>query len=322
MINKRQYMILSFFLTRALFLGGCFSLLVNIAKNSMIISGIIGMLLGYFLLYLLYKRKYSVSNILNVFIVICILLINTLSSSMLTGNYLLDHTPTLLILLFFYLVLLYGKNKKMEVIARVSEIVIFLSSFIYIIGYIGIVPSIKLCNMFPIIDSKVIDVIKGIIIFAAASLLPNILLLDYKEDLKFKDVGLGYIIGSISIIVIMFFILTIYGSELSGIARFPEYLILKKINIMDLITNLENVLVMEWIVNIIVCCLFCIKVLYKVLRKIKPLFYLIIIGIIMVCEMFLFKNYVYVLFIKNYIYYGCFVLVILSLIFRHKKTTD
>ena len=50
MINLRQYRILSFFLTRSLFLGGCFSLLVNISKNSMIISGIIGMLLGYFLL--------------------------------------------------------------------------------------------------------------------------------------------------------------------------------------------------------------------------------------------------------------------------------
>ena len=322
MINKRQYRILSFFLTRSLFLGGCFSLLVNLSKNSMIISGFIGMLIGYFLLYLFYKMKGSVSNVVKVLMVIVILLINTLSSSMLTSNYLLSKTPTLLILIFFYFVLLYGKNKKTEVIARVSEIVIALSLICYVLGYIGIIPNIKLNSMLPIFNSSFINVIKGIIIFVSASLLPNILLLDYKEDMRFKDVSIGYIFGSISIILIMFFILTIYGSELSSIARFPEYLILKKVNIMNYITNLENVLVMEWIVNILMCCLFSIKVLYKCLRKVKPLFYVFVIGLLLLCEMFLFKNYQYVLFVKNYIYYGCFILVILSFIFRKKKTTN
>mgnify|MGYP005611374775 CR=1 FL=1 len=47
MINKRQYIILSFFLTRALFLGGSFSLLVKLTKNSMLIAGSIGLLVGY-----------------------------------------------------------------------------------------------------------------------------------------------------------------------------------------------------------------------------------------------------------------------------------
>ena len=69
MIKKLEYIVLSFFLTRALFLGGCFSLLINIASNSMIISGILGMLMGYFILYLLYKRRGYVSNIIKVLIV-------------------------------------------------------------------------------------------------------------------------------------------------------------------------------------------------------------------------------------------------------------
>ena len=34
MINKRQYIILSFFLTRVLFIGGGFSLLIDISKNN------------------------------------------------------------------------------------------------------------------------------------------------------------------------------------------------------------------------------------------------------------------------------------------------
>ena len=56
MITKRQYNILSFYLTRALFLGGGLSLLVSLSKNDILISSIIGMLLGYVLLYLFFKK--------------------------------------------------------------------------------------------------------------------------------------------------------------------------------------------------------------------------------------------------------------------------
>lgn len=320
MINLRQYRILSFFLTRSLFLGGCFSLLVNLTKNSMIISGILGMLLGYFLLYLVYKCKGKLCKFIKVFICLVILLISTLSSTMLTSNYLLSKTPTLLILLFFYGMLMYGKSKNLDVIGRISEIIIILSLLIYVLGYIGIIKSINISNMLPIMNSSFINVIKGIIIFMGASLLPNILLIDECNDYKFKDISIGYILGSLSIIVIMFFILTIYGSELSSIARFPEYLILKKINIMDIITNLENVLVMEWIVNIVICCLFSIKVMYESMNK--YLFYGIILILIFGLEYGIFKDYSIVLMIKNYVYYGCFILCILSMLFRNKKTTD
>lgn len=320
MINLRQYRILSFFLTRSLFLGGCFSLLVNLTKNSMIISGILGMLLGYFLLYLVYKCKGKLCKFIKVIICLVILLISTLSSTMLTSNYLLSKTPTLLILLFFYGMLMYGKSKNLDVIGRISEIIIILSLLIYVLGYIGIIKSINISNMLPIMNSSFINVIKGIIIFMGASLLPNILLIDECNDYKFKDISIGYILGSLSIIVIMFFILTIYGSELSSIARFPEYLILKKINIMDIVTNLENVLVMEWIVNIVICCLFSIKVMYECMNK--YLFYGIILILILGLEYGIFGDYSIVLMIKNYVYYGCFILCILSMLFRNKKTTD
>ena len=50
MIKKSYYIILSFFLTRVLFLGGGYTVLLNIGKNSSILCGLLGMLLGYFVL--------------------------------------------------------------------------------------------------------------------------------------------------------------------------------------------------------------------------------------------------------------------------------
>ena len=44
--------------------------------------------------------------------------------------------------------------------------------------------------------------------------------------------------------------------------------------------------------------------------------------LIVVLEYGIFKDYGIVLMIKNYIYYICFGLCILSLLFRKKKTTD
>jgi hypothetical protein len=54
----------------------------------------------------------------------------------------------------------------------------------------------------------------------------------------------------------------------------------------------------------------------------KYLFYIIILMLIVVLEYGIFKDYGIVLMIKNYIYYICFGLCILSLLFRNKKTTD
>ena len=68
MINKRQYIILSFYLTRVLFLGIGFSVMVGIGKNSLLIASVLGMLLGYFLLYLFYKKNilcYNGSTLIN-----------------------------------------------------------------------------------------------------------------------------------------------------------------------------------------------------------------------------------------------------------------
>ena len=56
MINKKQYIILSFLLTRVLFLGGGISLLIGISNNTLVLNSFLGMLLGYFLLYLFYKK--------------------------------------------------------------------------------------------------------------------------------------------------------------------------------------------------------------------------------------------------------------------------
>ena len=118
-------------------------------------------------------------------------------------------------------------------------------------------------------------------------------------------------------IVVMFFIISIYGSEFSSIVRFPEFLILKKIDFMGYLTNVENILVTEWMFNILISSGICIKVLKENMNK--KLFYVIVIVLVLGCEMFLNRNYVNVLYVENYFYYIAFGLVLLSLFIKKRK---
>ena len=316
MITKRQYNILSFYLTRTLLLGGGFSLLIKLSKNDFFIASILGMLLGYFLLYLFYKKD-KINKVMCSFVAIATLIMATLSNSILTSNYLLMNTPTLLIVLIFFLVLLYASKKEFKVIGRVSEIFIYISFVEIFLSLLSLFNLVNSERLLPLFTTSTLNIIKGIIVFAGASVLPNILLINYKGNAKFKDIHIGYIVGCLLMIVVMFFIISIYGSEFSSIVRFPEFLILKKIDFMGYLTNVENILVTEWMFNILISSGICIKVLKENMNK--KLFYVIVIVLVLGCEMFLNRNYVNVLYVENYFYYIAFGLVLLSLFIKKRK---
>ncbi|MDE5888866.1 MAG: GerAB/ArcD/ProY family transporter, partial [Bacilli bacterium] len=200
MINKRQYIILSFYLTRVLFLGIGFSILVGIGKNSLLIASILGMLLGYFLLYLFYKKG-GLSKISNVLISITTLTASLLAITTLTGTYLLYDTPTLFIMGAFFLVLIYGASKELKITSRVSELFCPLSGLFIIFSLFALISLVSLYNLLPVFNTSFWEFLKCIIVFTATSLMPNLLLLNYKDDLKFKDVGRGYLLGAILTII-------------------------------------------------------------------------------------------------------------------------
>lgn len=319
MITKRQYIALSFFLTRALFLGGGFSLLVGLSRNDVVFSGILGMFLGYFLLYLFFKKGQT-NKLVNVIIALSVLVVNTLANTVLTSTYLLYTTPTFLIVLIFLMTLLYGAKKDFKVVGRIAELFIIVSVIEITLAIMGLFPLMEFERMLPLLNTDIMNVCKGILVFCGASLLPNILLINYKGDLKFRDVSIGYIVGSLLMIIVLFLIISIYGSEFASMARFPEFIILKKINIMGYVNNVENVLVTEWMVNVLLCAMVCVKVLKDNLPN--YLFYILILVVFLGGEFVLNKSYVNILYVKQYFYYIAFGLGIISLFFRQRKKVE
>ena len=128
---------------------------------------------------------------------------------------------------------------------------------------------------------------------------------------------LNFNVHDSGMIIVLFFIICIYGSEFASMVRFPEFLILKKIDFMGYLSNIENILVTEWIFNILISSWVCIKVLKDNMNN--KLFYLIIILLVFVQEMFFNRNYVFILYFKQYFYYIAFMLVLLSLVIKKRK---
>ncbi len=319
MINKKQYIILSFFLTRVLFVGGGFSILIGVSKNNVLICSFLGMLLGYFLLYLFYKKD-KINKWLCMIICFIILILNTLADTTLTSTYLLYNTPTLFVLLVFILVLIYGGSKDLMITGRVSEICIPCSVLVFTLGPLALLSLVKLDNMLPLFNTSFINFVKGIMVFAGTSLLPNLILINYKDKLKFKDVSLGYIIGCLVLILVAFLIISIYGSDFASIVRFPEYLILKKIEFLGYVSNVENILVMEWIINLVISGLLAFKVLKDNINN-SYLLATIILGIVFINEFILNRSYVNILLVKYNISYLFLIIIGLCLLIKKSKNS-
>ena len=319
MINKKQYIILSFFLTRVLFVGGGFSILIGVSKNNVLICSFLGMLLGYFLLYLFYKKD-KINKWLCMIICFIILILNTLADTTLTSTYLLYNTPTLFVLLVFILVLIYGGSKDLMITGRVSEICIPCSVLVFTLGPLALLSLVKLDNMLPLFNTSFINFVKGIMVFAGTSLLPNLILINYKDKLKFKDVSLGYIIGCLVLILVAFLIISIYGSDFASIVRFPEYLILKKIEFLGYVSNVENILVMEWIINLVISGLLAFKVLKDNINN-SYLLATVILGIVFINEFILNRSYVNILLVKYNISYLFLIIIGLCLLIKKSKNS-
>lgn len=319
MIKKKQYMFLSFYLTRSLFFGGALSLLVGISKNNLLITSFLGMILGYFLLYLFY-RKGSINKVSIGMIGILAVFIMILCNTILTSNFLLYETPSIVVMIVFLCPLIYSVNKEFSTTPRIGELCFPVSILVSLFAFIALPYLVHLDNLFPMFNTGVYDFIKGIVIFAVTSLFPNILLINYKGDLSFKDINKGYLLGSIVVIITMFYILSIYGYEFASIVRFPEYLILKKIDVFNYVSNVENIFVLEWLCSLIISSLLCIKVLYDNLNK--KLFVLLVSIIVIILGFVLTGNYVFTYYIKISYYYFILGILLFSLLTKKGKSVD
>ncbi len=336
MITKRQYKFLSFFLTRGLFLGTGFSLMLNSSGPDTLIASILGIILGFIFItiyYQIYQKKNPLKlNILNkillLLLVIIILNDGLFCLTTLISSFYLIKTPPFLITSFLTIVIFVSSKKGLNTFARVAELLMPYAVLLIFIKTISFFPMIKTGNFFPILNESIPGILKTILIMASLTAIPQILLLSTpKEKLTFKDYSIGYLLGSISIILLIIPIIGVFGFPLARIYRSPEYMILKKLNLINFLEHLENIFSTSWIIDIFILGGMCSYIFNdKIIEKkslakyLTPLF---LIGMTFLA-VFVTSHYPIVLFLYNNSYLILLILTflyLLSLILKKKKSS-
>ncbi len=259
-INK-AYFSTNFFLGRAMFLGVGFSYIFKYSGKDAYISIILGYLIGNVFIFIYDKISKNVDYNLNnffskqniityfykaIFFLLyfyLIIYISIIFTNFVKVYYLFE-TPIWVTLILLLATAYYATLKNENTILRLSMILIPISLFITILSIIFLTPFLDLTDFLPIYTHDTINIFKGAFIFAIFSSVPNILLLEYKVNLKTKLYS--YSLVFLVILIINLYITGVLGNFLITAYSYPEYMVLRKIKILDFIENVENFASIIW----------------------------------------------------------------------------
>lgn len=263
MITKYQNFAVNYFLTRAFFLGIGFSLIIRITKQDSIFAFLLGTLIGLFFIFLInkiqeYKNNKTLDEVLSemkglgIFLRIIflffgiMLLIEGLSFFQLfASSFFLTKTPLYLISLPIILLLIKIAQGGVRTTFRVASCLFPISLTLTFISLLTLFGYAELDNIMPLFVSKPCNFIQSTFYYTSLAVTPSILMLLTKNNNQ-KNIS-SYLLGCITLIVKLFLIIAILGPIMASLYRFPEYIILKEIKLLDFVEKIENIVAISWI---------------------------------------------------------------------------
>ncbi len=295
---------IAYFLTRSLFLGFGISLLFYQSGKDAYFGAILGLFLGLIIIYFYSDIKSkSLNDLYNMglmgkiarilmFIISYIILIYTLVLYCLfVISFLLVNSTILYVIIPFVIIGFYLASKEITIISRVANILMPISVLFSIIILFGLGSFFETTNFLPILTNSPKSFFMTAFTFAGISSFPNILTLhlnDTKNNMK------GYILASILIIICIICINGVFGESLTKIFRFPEYMVLKQIQVFKFIEKVENIFSNIWIFDLFITSVMAIYSIRKTLnfKNNKLVTVLILILTVTLINKILVPNYI------------------------------
>lgn len=282
MNNKVSSMQIGMFfmlITYSLYLGLGDVLLLRKSYNEVLIAMIVGSIFGLIPILMTLKINDTYQNldifdknkklfgkiiaqVINFIIFIFLIFLFTLSIraivAFVTSKY-LQSTPFYMVAILAVITILITCFKGLETISRISELSFLASILLVIVIEVFLIKYIQIDNILPIIINKkhILGILDGSIYHAFTTGFLSILLLTINKD-KIKDkekynktIIISYIVSSITLTIVMFFVLSCFGYNLATLFRYPEYILLKKVGITSMGLHIENLLAFRWLFYIL-----------------------------------------------------------------------
>ena len=170
----------------------------------------------------------------------------------------LPETPTKIIGIVFGISIIYLNFKGIETISRVGLILFILTFILFLITEFGLYQTFDLSNIKPFLEFGIDKPIRGAIYMLCVNYFPIFLLLTIPKkqitdgDKLVKGLAITYGISSILVFVIIFFMLGNLGIDLAKFYQYPEYIVLKRINLFNFLDRIENILSLQRLLKMFV----------------------------------------------------------------------
>ncbi len=162
-----------------------------------------------------------------------------------------QYAISLPLVLGFAIAVLYG----IEVIARASEILIKFVTFIFLASILMVLPNIKPDNLLPVLEGGIVPVLKSSVFLSVYVTFPMVSFLmifpvNMEDVFGAKKPLLKGFLWSNSVAFISILIsLLVLGSGIVSKTKYPTFLLLKEINLLDIFTRIEYFISVLWIIT-------------------------------------------------------------------------
>lgn len=322
-IKKNEYSVLTFFVFRCFYTGIAIHNITYLAKQDGWISLIIAFLIGFIPIILFnallniepslsftqLTKKYCgkiLGTLINILLIASVLfhasivlwnLCNFINSQF------LFKTPVLVIGILFMIPVIYTVSKGLKTIGRTAMVLFLMSLVIYFITFISLISKLEISNIFPILENGITPVLDGSLIQLSYSVLAIFPLLiipknDISDNKKIRSSLLKmYVFTFITMFIVMFLILTIFGYPLANLYQYPEFNILKTVNIANFFQRVESILAFQWLFDLAVGLMVFVYFLktatqetFKFKNKFNNILILIISILMIYISSIIFKN--------------------------------
>ena len=318
--DEKNYLSLTHFFSKALFLGiGVSKVLVD-AKESAIISILLGTFIGSLILLFLSKLSFNKTNkfrkIVMIILLYFMLIIGLVEFTTLISSIYLIDLKKYFIMFPTLLLLIYMNTKDIGVHMKVSNILFIISLFIFIIAFLALVPKVDYLNLLPLFNTSFKNILFTSLEFSLFSVVPNILYgyLNYNNSKKLIK---NYLISNLFLALVIVVTQGILSVELVKMFKYPEYIVLKKISLLDFVNNVENIISFLWIFTIFMYLSMCSKEIYDISYELFNKKY--IYPIFLLISMYFISNYcldnvIFLLFLYNNLWLILLVILVMYIL--------
>jgi len=269
---------LAFFNGRTFFWGIGLSFIFKETGTFFWISNILGTIIGFLLLLLIKKKNdYKIIKVISGFV------LATAACSVFVHmghTVYLKETPLWMLAFFPILCGAIASKSKEKSFQKVANIFFATVLFMFLFKIISLVPQTKPENFLPLIPCELKNIIWCAFVFAIISITPIVCLNDISDK---KNILLNYGTAMTTVILTSFIIMGTLGLKATTLYRFPEYVVLKRIEMLDFISNIDNILNISLATDFIFTVIAGFKnmeIKNKIAQVIIPILMLILIVII------------------------------------------